>query len=122
MTDLDLTGRRVLLVEDDYMLARALVSLLETCSVTILGPVATTERALALLKQTDQIDFAVIDVNLRGETSYSLADALIERDVPYIFMTGYGASSIPERYRDAAILQKPFKAAKLMESLQALIR
>jgi CheY-like chemotaxis protein len=121
MTDFDLTGRRILLVEDDYMLARALVSLLETWKVTILGPVATTERALALLGQTDQVDFAVIDVNLRGETSYMLADALIARNVPYVFMTGYGASSIPERYREAAILQKPFKAAKLVEALQSLI-
>jgi DNA-binding NtrC family response regulator len=121
MTNLDLTGRHILLVEDDYMLARALVSLLETWNATILGPVATTERALALMGQTDRIDLAVIDVNLRGETSFALADDLIARGVPHIFMTGYGASTIPERYRGAAILQKPFKAAKLVEAILALI-
>ena len=120
MNDLDLTGRRVLVVEDEYLLARFLRELLEIWGATIFGPAATIEEALALLAQADRVDFAMLDVNLRGATAFAVADALRARGIPFIFTTGYTPSTIPERYRDAAVLRKPFSNAELARALLAL--
>ena len=118
----DLTGRRILLVEDEYLIARLLGQLLESWSATIVGPAATTERALALLAQMDRIDFAVVDVNLRGVPAFPVADALLARGVPFVLTTGYETSMIPERYRHVAVFQKPFNAAALAKALSGLAR
>ena len=116
----DLTGRLILLVEDEFLVADTLSQMLEGLGAAILGPAATIERALAVLAGTDRVDFAVVDVNLRGERSYAVADALLERGIPFAFTTGYGASMIPERYRHAAVLQKPFGKAEMARALCVL--
>jgi hypothetical protein len=68
----------------------------------------------------DRIDFALVDINLRGVTAFPVADALLARGVPFVFTTGYGTSMIPEHYRDVAALQKPVTAAMLAKSLLIL--
>jgi CheY-like chemotaxis protein len=120
MSNLDLTGRRILLVEDEYLVARSLCGLLESWGATILGPASTVERALGLSATADRIDFALVDINLRGVTAFPVADALLARGVPFVFTTGYGTSMIPEHYRDVAALQKPVTAAMLAKSLLIL--
>jgi CheY-like chemotaxis protein len=120
MSDLELTGRVILLVEDEYLVARSLCRLLKTLGATILGPAATIEQAFGLLATTDRIDFSLIDVNLRGVTGFPIADALLARGVPFAFATGYGDSIVPERYREVAVLQKPFGAEMLAKALLAL--
>jgi CheY-like chemotaxis protein len=121
MSDLDLAGRSILVVEDDYLVARLLSELLEVWGATVIGPAATIELALALLAETERIDLAVVDVNLRGATGFAVADALLTRGVPFIFTTGYETSAIPERYHAVAVLQKPFRQAEIAKALQALI-
>jgi hypothetical protein len=69
-----------------------------------------------LLAQTDRIDFAVVDVNLRGVPAFPVADALLARGVPFVFTTGYGTSMIPERYRYIGTFQKPFNAAAIAKA------
>jgi DNA-binding response OmpR family regulator len=120
MSDLDLTGHRILLVEDEYLIARSLGVLLGIWGATVLGPASTIERALGLLAKTDGIDFALVDINLRGVAAFPVADALLARGVPFAFTTGYGTSMIPEHYRDVAALQKPFDAAALAKALLIL--
>jgi CheY-like chemotaxis protein len=121
MSDPDLTGRPILVVEDDYLVARLLCELLEVWGATIVGPAATIERALAVLAETERVELAVVDVNLRGATGFAVADALLARGVPFIFTTGYETSAIPERYHDITVLQKPFRQAEIAKALLALI-
>jgi CheY-like chemotaxis protein len=108
MNDIDLTGNHILLVEDEYLIAESLRSLLEGWGATVIGPVATNESALALLAKTDRVDFGVVDVNLRGTRAFPVAEALLARSIPFVFATGYETSMIPERFPGVAILQKPF--------------
>jgi hypothetical protein len=72
------------------------------------GPVATVETALALLRSTYPIDFALVDINLRGVMAVDVADALMTRGTPFAFTTGYTTSIIPERYANVALLLKPY--------------
>jgi DNA-binding NarL/FixJ family response regulator len=120
MSNLDLAGRHILLAEDDYMVAGSLCRLLECLGATIIGPAATAEHALALLAQADRVDFAMVDINLRGAASFAVADALRARGVRFAFATGYGTSAIPKRYRDAAVLQKPFDLAEMAKAVQTI--
>lgn len=120
MADIDLTGRHILLVEDDHLLAETLGEVLASWGATVLGPKPTTAQALAFLAQPDRVDLAVVDLNLRGATSFSVADALLGRGIPFAFTTGYGNLPIPEPYRHAAVLRKPFGKAELAKALLAL--
>lgn len=120
MIRLDLTGCHILVLEDEYLIAQALAGLLQAWGATIIGPVPTAERALDLLVKTPRIDFAVVDINLRGVPSFAVADSLFSRGIPFAFTTGYGSSTIPERYRSIAILQKPFVEAHFEEVLSPL--
>lgn len=110
-----LAARRVLVVEDEYFLAQDLTAALSQNGATILGPVASVADALALVSSSDTIDFAVLDVNLRGELSFPIADLLIERAIPFIFVTGYDGISIPDRFDSAPRREKPLDAGTLAE-------
>jgi CheY-like chemotaxis protein len=79
----DLTGLSILVVEDEFLLAEALVDGLERCGASVVGPVPTVEKALKAVASADRIDFAVLDINLRGQMVYPVADALKERGVPF---------------------------------------
>jgi len=71
-----------------------------------IGPAGTLVRAFQLLADSERIDRAVLDVNLQGEMVFTLADALHQRNVPFIFATGYDPKVIPERYRDVTQFEK----------------
>lgn len=115
----DLTSKRLLLVEDTMMIALDAQSALEAigASVEIVASVADGLRAIAL---TD-FAMAVLDINLRGETSVALADALSTRGVPFIFATGYGDQvHIPERFRHIPKVSKPYDAAAITAAIQSV--
>jgi two-component SAPR family response regulator len=79
----------------------------------VIGPVGTVAQALALLHR-EEIDGALLDVNLGGgERSYPVADALAARDVPFVFVTGYGEAGVEGRYAPVTVLQKPFDPRRL---------
>src|SRR4051812_39965235 len=97
-----LKGRRFLVVEDEYLIAADLAASLEALGVEVLGPAASVKDALTLLEKADgQLDGAVLDVNLREERVFPVADLLKSRGVPFIFTTGYDAVAVPEAYADA---------------------
>lgn len=77
--ELDLSGRQVLVIEDDYAVARSLIQILEVWRPNIVGPAPSVEAALALVQATEHIDFALIDINLRGHLAYPIVDALIHQ-------------------------------------------
>jgi CheY-like chemotaxis protein len=115
-----LSGRHVLVVEDEYFIADDLVSAFAACGARILGPAATLQDALALVAQTERIDCAVLDINLQGEMVYPLADALARRGVPFVFATGYNGAMIDQRYVGVPRCEKPVSPAAIAKALLAL--
>jgi CheY-like chemotaxis protein len=103
-----LDGRSILLVEDDYLIAMDVEASLQADGAQVIGPAATVPAALALISRTEDIDAAILDINLRGTTSYAIADALQARGVPLIFVTGYDERVVPARYTGIPVCQKPF--------------
>jgi CheY-like chemotaxis protein len=110
MTDTTRPSPRILVVEDEYLLADDLADGLAALGAIVIGPVGGLDEALSLLENTPEIDAALLDINLRGEMVFPLADALAVRGVPYLFATGYGHEGIPERYQRARVLEKPVQA------------
>ncbi|WP_343896739.1 response regulator [Craurococcus roseus] len=102
------TSRRVLLVEDEALIAMNVEDMLDALGYIVVAAGAGADEALAAV-EGGGIDAALLDVNLRGRTSFPVADALAARDVPFVFATGYGNRGLREDFRDRPVLQKPFK-------------
>ncbi|HEX6119798.1 MAG TPA: response regulator [Dongiaceae bacterium] len=111
--------RRVLVVEDEGVLAFLLEDMLLELGHTVVAVAARVEDALALRK--DEYDFAILDVNLNGQDSYGLAEKLRAAAVPFIFTTGYGASGLLEEWRSSTVLSKPFMSHELRAAIRAAI-
>jgi len=111
---LNLHSLRILVVEDNLLTADAIQDLLETSGCEVVGPAPTIEKALELVARTP-LDGAVLDINLGGELSFPVAAALIERDVPFLFLTGYDDLVVPQQYRGARRLEKPTDMRSLAE-------
>lgn len=114
-----LRGRRILVVEDDYLIADDLCDTLEAQGATVLGPVPSLVQAFALLEARGQPDGAILDINLGGVMVYPLADALLARGVPILFATGYDLPALPPAYADVPHCEKP---VDMSECIKALIR
>lgn len=113
-------GRRVLVVEDEMLVAWPLEDILVELGCMVIGPAASVNQALAMI-EANAIDVAVLDVNLNGEMSYPIADALAARGVPFVFVTGYDKDRMLEGYRNCPVLQKPFHRAELSTTLERLL-
>jgi len=107
-----LAGNRVMIVEDEALVAMALREALDELGFSVLGPFNRISEAMIALRN-NHIDAAVLDVNLGGELIYPLADVLTADHVPFVFITGYGAEEIEPRYARAPVLQKPIEASAL---------
>jgi CheY-like chemotaxis protein len=118
--DSPLSGRRILVVEDEMIAAWVLEQILADLGCEVVGPAARVNEALAMI-ETEAIDAVLLDVNLNGEKSYPVADALSARGVPFFFSTGYNRDSMPHGYRDFPMLQKPYEATKLAAILAQLL-
>ena len=121
MIDRTLHARRILVVEDEYMLAADLEMELLDAGAIVLGPFGTVETTIEFIGMEQKIDGAILDVNLRGEMIFPAADLLIERGVPFVLTTGYDASVIPLRFKHCAQFEKPFSMAKMVQTIQRLI-
>lgn len=114
------SGRRVLVVEDEMIVAWLLDDMLVEFGCAVVGPATRVDQALAMIK-AEAIDAAVIDVNLNGRTSYPVADALATRGVPFVFSTGYDKGRLLANYRSRPVLQKPYQRAELGDALAKLL-
>ena len=112
-----MTVRRILIVEDEHIVATALSRALHARGAEVVGMAATVEQALALLEATPNVDGALVDINLRGVRAYPVADALTGRKVPFVFTTGYSIPVIPDKYRHVTVLQKPFAPDEIFGAL-----
>lgn len=115
-----LAGKRVLIVEDEYFIAFDLKRALAQQDAIVVGPVAELDRGLALAGD-EALDAAVLDVNLEDGMTFPIAAALADRAVPYMFLTGYDGWSLPEEYRSAPRLAKPFAMRAVLGCIEQLI-
>ena len=113
-------GLRILIVEDEPLVAMDLEAILAAEDCAVLGPAPSVARALALL-EADPPDAAVLDANLSGDSVEAVADALVARGIPFAFATGYGREALPARHRAAPVLAKPFAPAALIAVVAALV-
>lgn len=112
-----LTGRRVLVIEDESLVAMLLETILEDMGCTPVGPVATVEEGLDTVAGDDAIDAALLDVNVAGREVFPIAEALKARGVPFVFSTGYGEGGLPDAWRGHPTVQKPFTEAAIRDAL-----
>lgn len=103
-----MAGKRILVVEDEVIVAMLLEDILADAGATVVGPAARVARALELL-EAEPVDAALLDLNLAGEVTTPVAEELKRRGVPFAFATGYGAAGLPEGFSGQAVLPKPFQ-------------
>lgn len=120
MTDI-LCGYRVLVVEDEMFVAMLLEDMLGDLGCEIVGPAASVEQALAIIEAAGTFDAAVLDVNLNGQKSYPVADALVARGVPFVFSSGYGKDSLSDGYQSYPVMQKPFDLREFGRTLTTIL-
>lgn len=120
MTSDTLMNRHILVAEDEYLIADDLRTALIAAGAEVIGPCATVSDAIKCLEADTAIDAAVLDVNLRGDMVFPVADMLKSRSVPFIFATGYDQWVIPDRFSDVPRLQKPLSAQKITQALGPL--
>lgn len=121
MPDRTLRDCRVLVVEDEYMLADELATELADLGALVLGPVGTVEDALAAIAAEPDMDGAILDANLRGEMVFPAADLLLERGVPFVFTTGYHASVFPSRFDHIVRCEKPISMKRVTAAIGRVI-
>jgi DNA-binding response OmpR family regulator len=115
-----LGGKRILVVEDEYYIADDIVRALRSRGADVVGPFATLAQAERIMDK-GALDFAVLDINLRGEMSYPVADRLAALGVPFLFATGYSIEAIPDRFSTIPTLQKPVDPDMLARLIPATI-
>jgi CheY-like chemotaxis protein len=114
-------GKRVLIVEDELMIRMLLEGMLTDLGHSVAAEAGGLDEAISLAKQAE-FDLAVLDVNLNGNSVTPVVEILVERGVPFIFASGYGQRGLPEAYRTAPILQKPFQADALEQAIQSIAK
>jgi DNA-binding response OmpR family regulator len=112
-----LAGLRLLVVEDDYLVAKEIAIVLQEHGASVLGPVPDVVRARALLAPGVP-DCALLDINLKGQMVFELAEELVERGVPLVFTTGYDASFLPVHLQVMPCLRKPIDPRELVRRVR----
>jgi CheY-like chemotaxis protein len=118
----DLIGLKVMVVEDEALVAMVLEETLAEFGCVVTGSAATVGEALSQLEETASLDAAILDVNLGGEKVFPVADALLSRGVPFMFCTGYGPADLAFRYPQSRLLNKPYEPGTLAATLKGLGR
>ena len=115
----DFQRKRVLVVEDDFLIASEIADALESANAIVLGPCGTLEDADL---QVAHSDLALLDVRLRGRSSFGLADRLFVLDVPYVFFTGYDRAMLPTRFAGVDVITKPIAPQLAVQRLEIASR
>lgn len=115
-----LQGIRVLIVEDNFLVAEHIKSVLEVSGSTVVGPVGRLRDGLRLASE-ETLDGAVLDINLHGDRSFPIADALRKRGIPFVFLTGYDSSEVlPDRLREVQRMGKVVSDRQLLEVVEQM--
>lgn len=108
------TGNRILLVEDEILVAMMMRDILSDLGYAVVGPFSRLSEAM-IAAVHDEIDAGVVDINLGGEFVYPVADVLVARGIPFVFITGYGVESIDKRFGSVPIIKKPVQRQALQK-------
>ena len=117
-----LSGRRVLVIEDEYFLADDIARALRDLGARIVGPVGELEEAASLVDADIAIDAAVVDINLRSDMIFPLARTLRARNVPFVFTTGYDRKSIDAEFEDIRLWEKPLDIPAMARELAGMVK
>jgi CheY-like chemotaxis protein len=115
-----LAGRRVLIVEDEAMISALIEMILGEAGCSIVGSVATLERALEIIER-EPIDAALLDVHVNGHDVYAVADVLSARGIPFVLVSGFARKQLPPRYRDCPYVAKPFAPDTILTVLDQAV-
>jgi len=112
-----LAGLRILLVEDEPMIAMLLEKTLQRLGITVLGPVGSLSKAVDMARSLE-FDGAILDVTIRGGNVFPVAELLIARGIPFVLATGYQVDHLPANLRGQRLLRKPYSTDDLTAALQ----
>jgi DNA-binding response OmpR family regulator len=116
--DVALTGSRILVVEDEFLVAEYLSEILRAAGAEVLGPLGRVGETLAFVEaEKDRLDAVVLDVNLHGQSSFPIADLLVQKGIRFVFTTGYDGGAIDAAYRGYPRCEKPFREEALLAAL-----
>jgi CheY-like chemotaxis protein len=116
----ELSGLRILVVEDEWLIASVMEAALANARCEVVGPVGTLQQALERVFR-NQFDAALVDLNLHGEMAFPVADALAEKGTPFLLVTAYEPSQLPEAYRSCPRCQKPCSPDRLLDALSEVV-
>lgn len=119
MTADSLTGCRILVVEDELLIAMIIEETLQDLGCVVVGPVGRLDAALRLAKD-ETLDAAILDVSIRGGKVYPVAEQLLARGIPFMLASGYGEWALPDAFRAKPRLTKPFTTQRLGEQVRLL--
>jgi DNA-binding response OmpR family regulator len=112
-----LVGKRVLLLEDEMLVSLMIEDFLAAQGCIVVGPFSQVAEAV-LAAKAEAIDVAILDINIGGVMSFPVADALQARNIPFLFLSGYGQSAVPADHPEWLVCSKPFTGAKLVGALE----
>jgi CheY-like chemotaxis protein len=115
-----LDGLKVLVVEDEFLVASLIQAVLEDAGCTVAGPIPRLAEAIRAAG-TDDLDAAVLDVNLGGQRVFPVAEELSRRRIPFVIVTGYATTSLPESLDGHPTIRKPFRNAQLLNAISNLV-
>ncbi|CAN7286931.1 response regulator [Neorhizobium tomejilense] len=110
-------GIRVLIIEDEALVSMMLEEFLEQIGCRTMATASRLDDAISKARSLP-LDMALLDVNLAGEASFPVAEILTARDIPFIFVTGYGPLGLPADMRHIPVLPKPFQMAQLVDAMR----
>lgn len=116
----ELRGHTIMVVEDDALVALDLETMLQMAGCEVVGPLARLDQALPVAV-SGKFDGALLDIHLRGTLVYPVADVLVSRKLPFMFLSGYSCRDLPERFGDRPILTKPYMAKTLLVKLAKVL-
>lgn len=114
---IDIRGRRILIVEDEYFVADDLATDLRAMGADVLGPVGSVAEAMDLVRANPQLDGAVLDINLHGQMSYPVAAMLMATGTPFLFATGYDSWTVDDAFRSVVRYEKPVRPSDVATAL-----
>jgi CheY-like chemotaxis protein len=116
----NVAGLRLLVVEDEMLIAMTIEDVLTDLGCIVVGPAGSVAKALEILNR-QEIDGAILDLNLKGEQALPVAEALHKRGTPFFFLTGYGSTGLDQSQFNAPTLPKPFDPSALEQLIQETI-
>jgi DNA-binding response OmpR family regulator len=117
---MSLQGKRILVIEDELLLALCVGQVLEEQGCKVIGPATSVRQGLNLAEKT-KVNGAILDINLNGELVYPVAKALMDRNIPFLFTTGYNSLDVPSSFRSVPRLDKPVEPGLFIQVLKQIM-